>query len=154
MTSNSTSICILNWIQIGTVVQGTCWRLLSREGWASLVAQWWRIHCQCKRFRISPWVGTIPWRRKWQPTPVFLPGKFHGQRSLVGYSKWGGRESYTTESVHFTSLQHPLYFSYKHSTVLSMSFHGQSTMCQALGKEDGKSSLLPNSINTAGDNDN
>ena len=35
-----------------------------------------------------PWVGKIPWRRKWQPTPVFLPGKSHGQRSLVGYSLW------------------------------------------------------------------
>ena len=36
-----------------------------------------------------PWVGKIPWRRKWQPTPVFLPGKSRGQRSLVGYSPWG-----------------------------------------------------------------
>jgi len=35
----------------------------------------------------DPWVGKI-WRRKWQPTPVFLPGEFHGQRSLVGYSPW------------------------------------------------------------------
>ena len=34
----------------------------------------------------DPWVGKIPWSRKWKPTPVFLPGKFHGQRSLVGYS--------------------------------------------------------------------
>ena len=41
-------------------------------------------------------VGKIPWRRKWQPTPVFLPGKFHGQRSLVGYSEWGPKEPYTT----------------------------------------------------------
>ena len=39
-----------------------------------------------KRFGFSPWVGKIPWRRKWQPSPVFLPGKSHGQRSLVGYS--------------------------------------------------------------------
>ena len=35
-----------------------------------------------------PWVGKIPWRRSWQPTPVFFPGEFHGQRSLVGYSPW------------------------------------------------------------------
>ena len=34
----------------------------------------------------DPWVGEIPWRREWQPTPVFLPGEFYGQRSLVGYS--------------------------------------------------------------------
>ena len=39
----------------------------------------------------------IPWRRKWQPTPVLLPGKPHGQRSLVGYSPWGHKESDTTE---------------------------------------------------------
>ena len=40
---------------------------------------------RCKRLRFSPWVGKIPWRKKWQPTPAFLPGKCHGQRSLVGY---------------------------------------------------------------------
>ena len=46
---------------------------------------------QCGRPGFDPWVGKIPWRRKWQPTPVFLPGKFHGWRSLVGYSPWGRR---------------------------------------------------------------
>ena len=43
----------------------------------------------------------MPWRRKWQPTPVLLPGKFHGLRSLVGYSPWGRKESDTTEQLHF-----------------------------------------------------
>ena len=43
----------------------------------------------------------IHWRRKWQPTPVFLPGKSHGRRSLVGYSPWGREESDTTERLHF-----------------------------------------------------
>ena len=38
------------------------------------------------RDRFNPWVGKIPWRRAWQPTPIFLPGESHGQRSLVGYS--------------------------------------------------------------------
>ena len=47
---------------------------------------------QC-RTGCNPWVGKIPWRRKWQPTPVFLPGESHGQRSLAGYSPWGRRES-------------------------------------------------------------
>ena len=37
----------------------------------------------------DPWVRKIPWRREWQPTPVFLPGEFHGQRSQAGYSPWG-----------------------------------------------------------------
>ena len=40
---------------------------------------------------VDPWVRKILWRRKWQPTPVFLPGEFHGQRSLAGYSSWGRR---------------------------------------------------------------
>ena len=40
----------------------------------------------------DPWVGKIPWSRKWQPTPVFLPGECHGQRSLVGCSPWGHKE--------------------------------------------------------------
>ena len=42
-----------------------------------------------KRYRFDPWVGKIPWRRKWQPTPVLFPGKSHGPRSLAGYSPWG-----------------------------------------------------------------
>ena len=53
------------------------------------VFPWWpndkECTCQCRRPRFDTWVGKIPWRRKWQPTPVFLPGKSHGQRSLVGY---------------------------------------------------------------------
>ena len=56
---------------------------------------------QCRRPGFNPWVRKIPWRRKWQPTPVPLPGKLHGQRSLVGYSPWGHRESDTTERLHF-----------------------------------------------------
>ena len=47
--------------------------------------------------RVDPWVRKIPWRRKWQPTPVCLSGKSHGQRSLVGYNLWGHKESDTTE---------------------------------------------------------
>ena len=45
------------------------------------------------------WVGTIPWRRDWQPTPLFLPGEFHGQLSLAGYSPWGHKESDITERL-------------------------------------------------------
>ena len=48
--------------------------------------------------------GEDPWRRKWQPTPVLLPGKSHGRRSLTGYSPWGLKELDTTERLHFTSL--------------------------------------------------
>ena len=46
--------------------------------------------------RLDTWVGKIPWRRKGQPTPVFLPGESHGQRSLVGYGPRGHKESDTT----------------------------------------------------------
>ena len=55
--------------------------------------------CQCRRRRLDPWVGKIPWRRKWLPTPVFLPGEFHGQRSLVSYSPWGHKESDMTQRL-------------------------------------------------------
>ena len=59
--------------------------------------------CQCRRHKrrgFNPWVRMLPWRRKWQPTPVFLPGKFHGQRSLAGYSPWGRKESDATDHTH------------------------------------------------------
>ena len=46
-----------------------------------------------KRCRFNPWVGKIPWSREWRPTPVFLPGESHGQRSLAGYGPRGGKES-------------------------------------------------------------
>ena len=48
--------------------------------------------CKCRRHGFHPWVRKIPWRRSWQPTLVFLPGKSHKQRSLVGYSQWGLKE--------------------------------------------------------------
>ena len=46
-----------------------------------------------------PWVGKIPWKRAWQPTPVSLPGESHGQRTLAGYSLWGHKESDMTEAT-------------------------------------------------------
>ena len=59
--------------------------------------------CQCRRCKFDPWVGKIPWRRKWQPTSVFLPGKSHEQRSLAGYSPWGHKESDMTDWSHTQS---------------------------------------------------
>ena len=53
--------------------------------------------CQCRRYRFNTWLRKIPRRRKWQPTPVFLPEKSHGQRSLVGYRQEGRAELDTTE---------------------------------------------------------
>ena len=61
----------------------------------SQVVQWWRICLWAMGF--NPWVRKFPWRRKWQPTPVFLPEKSHGQRSLTGYSPRGCKELDPTE---------------------------------------------------------
>ena len=61
--------------------------------WSEHAAQWC-FSCFCLAFLMV----------RWQPTPVLLPGKSHGQRSMVGYSPWGGKESDTTEWLHFTSL--------------------------------------------------
>ena len=63
--------------------------------------------CQCrrhKRYRLDTWVRKIPWRRAWQPTPVFLPGESHGWRSLAGCRLWGCKESDTTEWSHHHHL--------------------------------------------------
>ena len=60
--------------------------------------------CQCEMCEFDLWVRKIPWRRKWQPIPLFLPGKSHGQRRLEGYSPWGHKESDMTERL---SIQAP-----------------------------------------------
>ena len=57
------------------------------------------------RCKFNPWVRKIPWRRVWQPTPVFLPGESHGQRSLVGYSPWGHKVSDRTEATECALLE-------------------------------------------------
>ena len=75
--------------------------------WASQVAQWVKDppavqeteEMQADACRIDPRVRKIPWRRKWQPTPLFLPGESHGQRNLEGYSPWSCKESDTTEQL-------------------------------------------------------
>ena len=61
--------------------------------------RWYRICLQCRRLGFDPWIGKIPWRREWQPTAVFLPREFHGQRSLVGYSPRGCKESDPTKQL-------------------------------------------------------
>ena len=66
--------------------------------WASLMAQIVK-NLQCRRDGFDPWVGKIPWSRKWHPTTVFFPVKFRGQRNLVGYSPWSSKELHTTEQL-------------------------------------------------------
>ena len=70
--------------------------------------------CQCRRYKrrgLNPWVEKIPWSRTWQPAPVFLPGKSHGQRNLEGYSLWGHKEPDTTERAH--TCRHSIHGSFK-----------------------------------------
>ena len=63
---------------------------------------------RCKRLGLNPWVGKISWRRKWQLTPVFLPGEFHGQRSLAGYNPAVTRVRHYWVPMHTQHLQRPL----------------------------------------------
>ena len=84
--------------------------LLTRVSWASQVAlavkdppAKCRKHWTC---RFDPWVRKIPWRSKRQPALVFLPGEFHGQRSLEGYSPWGHRELNTSQHEHARTCTH------------------------------------------------
>ena len=73
---------------------------LSNSWWL----RWKSLCLQCGRPRFHPWVGKILWGRKWQPTPVPLPGKSPGQGSLVSYSPWGRKELDTIERLHFPFL--------------------------------------------------
>ena len=76
--------------------------------------------CQCRSCRkhwFDPWVGKIPWRRKWQPTPVFLPGESHGQWNLAGYSLWGRKESNMIEQL--STHAHSAYLNYYLNKILS-----------------------------------
>ena len=75
----------------------------------------------------DPWVGKIPWRRKWQSTPGLWPGKSHGQRSLVGYSPWGRKESDTTERLHHIhyNLSEPQFSHQKMKVVLVLQVYNQ-----------------------------
>ena len=85
----------------------------SCKGRASLVSRRQRICLQCRRCRrhgFHPRVRMIPWRGAWQPPPGLLPGKSHGQRSPVGYSPLGPRESDTSEATERTHLERTLFF--------------------------------------------
>ena len=79
------------------------------------------IHVAKRICLFNPWIGKIPWRRDLHPTPAFLPGKSHGQRSLVGYSPWGCKELHTTERL---TLSLSLFF-----RILSMHQYFIATLC-------------------------
>ena len=69
---------------------------------------------------LNPWVGKISWRREWQPTPVFLPREFHGQRSLLDYSPQGWKELDTAEATNTHRLTNAPYFTRCHSQICLM----------------------------------
>ena len=70
-----------------------------------------KIYLQCRRPLFNPCVGKIPWRSKWQTTPIILPGKSHGQRNLVYFSPWGRKELDRTERQ--TLTKYYLYANWK-----------------------------------------
>ena len=70
---------------------------MSKYIWASPMLSGKAFTCQCRRHGFDPWVRKSPWSRKWQPTPVFLPREFHGQRSLAG-CKHGATKSLSTHT--------------------------------------------------------
>ena len=88
-----------------------CFRSRYQEMWLLAPGMWRsgkKSACQCRRHRrcrLDPWIGNIPWRRKWQPAPVFLLGEFQGQRSLAGYSPQGHKESDMTEPTHTHQIE-------------------------------------------------
>ena len=77
--------------------------------------------CHCGRCRFHPWVRKIPWRRKWQPTPGFLSGEFHGQRSLVGYSPWRHRDRHHWVTNTFTHFS-PFIETWTHSLIIRSAY--------------------------------
>ena len=88
--------------------------------------------CQCRRHKrrgFDPWVGTIPWRRKWQPTPVFLAGESHGQRSLKGYSPQSCKSTHLS-SIHHPSIIHPFTHLPIHLSIIHPFIH--SSICSSL----------------------
>ena len=100
---------------------------------------WWlrglSFCLHCGRPGFDPWVGKIPWWRQWHPTPVFLPGKSHGWRSLVGYSPWGCKASDMTEQLHFTSLQRT-FWTFLVAKWMGIHLPMQGTWVRSLVQED------------------
>ena len=68
----------------------------------SMWLPWWLSGKEPRSHGFNSWIGKIPWRRKWQPIPEFLPGEFHGQRTLAGYTPWGCKASDTIEQLTLT----------------------------------------------------
>ena len=101
---------------------------------ASLEAQMVKNLPGSRRHGFDPWVGKIPWRREWRYTPVFWPGEYHGQKSLVGYSLWGRKESDMTEWLTHT-YTHKNRIRKKSKTSGSISATKREVFAKLSGKE-------------------
>ena len=108
----SIAVLLLNIIRPAIVkTNSSLWFLFIQSFviWALGLPRWFsgkESTCQCRRYRFNPWVRKIPWRGKWQPTPIFLPRKSHGQRSLAGYSPWCCRVGHTHVHTHTHTHTH------------------------------------------------
>ena len=80
------------WIKCPSRLVQTYLRLTSMPKGLPWQLSWYRIRLQWRGPQLCPWIGKIPWKREWLPTPGFLPGEFHGRRSLASYSPWGHKE--------------------------------------------------------------
>ena len=103
-----------------------------------------------QRPRFNPWVGNVPWRREWQPTPVFLPAEFHGQRSLAGYSPWVAESQTRLSDTHTHTHTHTHTFIsvYLFRKVLCKSCVSQKTKCKLGSDEPGGACMWGKGIPT------
>ena len=105
--------------------------------------------CQCRRHRrrgFDPWVGKIRLSRKWQPAPVFLPGKFHGQKNLVGYSPWGCKESNTTEQILSSKITADGDCSHEIKRCLLLGILGRKVMSNLVSVLKSRDIILPTKV--------
>ena len=102
--------------------------------------------CQRRRSKFNPWVGQIPWRRKWQPPPIFLLGQSHGQTSLAGYSPWGCKrvrhDLTAKQQVSHGKTWVNLVF-HKWKGITQSPPHGHAISLQTKGTGQGHSEALP-----------
>ena len=103
------------WINVWETLLNKWFCIRWRNSCASLVAQMVKNLPAMQETRVQS-LGKIPWKREWQPTPVFLPREFHGQRSLAGYSQWGPKESDMTEQLTHREITRRLYYKLGPST--------------------------------------
>ena len=115
---------------------GHNWSDLARKHTHSLVAQMVKSLSSMQETWIIPGVRRNPWRREWLPTPIFLPGEFHGQRSLGGFSSWGCKESDMTEWLtlsHFFAFISQQIINGRSGIWTSVQFSSVAQLCPTLG---------------------